>query len=117
MVSALTELGDITITLPGAGQERPELAMARSGIGEWESALYTVLGLIGTLSRDVTITLDAEANEALVPDEVRWWTSEPPRSVPACRDPGVASELLATSATLGGLPVVRHHPSGLRCGG
>jgi hypothetical protein len=110
VVSALSELGDITIMLPGAGWERPELAMATGGIGEWESALYTVLGLIGTPSPDVTIALDAGANEALVPDEVRWWTSEPPRSVSACQDPGVASELLATSAILGGLPVVDTTP-------
>jgi hypothetical protein len=54
--------------------------------------------------------LDAAANEALVPDEVRWWSTEPPQSVPAAQDPGVASELLATSATLCGRSIADNTP-------
>lgn len=52
------------------------------------------------------MTIDAVANEALIPEEVRWWSPEPVQPVPATQDPRVASEGFATSATLGGLPVV-----------
>ncbi|MEU8420153.1 hypothetical protein AB0C15_04685 [Micromonospora sp. NPDC048835] len=38
-ITPLSELGAVTIMLPAAGQERPGLAMASGGIGEWESAL------------------------------------------------------------------------------
>lgn len=105
-VTALGEVGEVTVLLPEAGEDRPELPMTPGGVGEWESALYAVLGLVGEHAATQTVTLDAAANEALVPDEARWWSPEPPQSVPAAQDPGVASELLATSATLGGLPVV-----------
>ncbi|MFG1997506.1 hypothetical protein ACGFJ7_46765, partial [Actinoplanes sp. NPDC048988] len=106
LVTALAEPGEITVALPAAGDERPELAMAPGGVGEWESALYVVLGLVGADCAARTITLDAAANEALVPDENRWWSTAPSPSVSAAEDPGVASELLATCKTLGGLLVV-----------
>ncbi|WP_204015041.1 hypothetical protein [Virgisporangium aurantiacum] len=104
-VTALTELGEVTVMLPAAGQDRPELAMASGGIGEWESALFTFLGLIGDAPATI-VTIDAAANESLIPDQARWWSPEPARPVGAAQDPGVASELLATSPTLGGLPVI-----------
>lgn len=110
VVTALGEIGEVTVLLPEAGEDRPELPMAPGGVGEWESALYSVLGLAGEHAAAQTITLDAPANEALVPDEVRWWPTEPSQSVPAAQDPGVARELLATSATLGGLPVADTTP-------
>jgi hypothetical protein len=109
-VSALDEIGEVTILLPEAGEDRPELPLASGGVGEWESTLYAVLGFVGVHAAARTVTLDAAANEALVPAEVRWWSAEPPESVPAAQDPGVASELLATSATLGGLPVADNTP-------
>jgi hypothetical protein len=104
-VMALPELGEITVLLPSAGDERPELAMSPGGVGEWESTLYAVLGFVGEDQPPPVITLDAAANEALVPDQVRWWSTEPPKPLPGAQDPGVASELLATSPTLGGLQV------------
>jgi hypothetical protein len=111
-VDVLAEIGEVTVQLPAAGQDRPELPMASGGIGEWEAVLFSLLGLVGSDSPASAITIDAEANEALVPEDGRWWSSEPPKSVPAQEDPGVASELLATSATLGGLPVTDNTPEG-----
>lgn len=105
VISALNELGDVTITLPEAGEDRPELAMAPGGIGEWESVLHTVLGLTGLRTPDSAIALDDRANMALVPAEARWWPTDLAEPKPAGEDPGVASELLATSATLGGIEV------------
>ncbi|CRK56826.1 hypothetical protein [Alloactinosynnema sp. L-07] len=107
-VAALPELGEIVVLLPGAEDERPELGMMSGGIGEWESALYSVLGFVGEDQAPRTVTLDSAANEALVPEEARWWPTEPSNPALASTDPGVASELLATSATLGGLPVADH---------
>ncbi|MEU8180272.1 hypothetical protein AB0B86_05775 [Micromonospora sp. NPDC049047] len=105
VVAALAELGEVTVRLPAAGAERPELAMVPGGIGEWETALYTVLGVVAADAPAATVALDATANEAMVPEEMRWWASEPPQPVQATQDPGIASELLATLPTLGGLPV------------
>ena len=105
VVSSLHELGDVTISLPEAGDDRPELDMATGGIGEWESVLHTLLGVVGPHFPDSTIELDAEANMALVPEEARWWPSELAQPLQAHEDPGVASELLATATTLGEKPV------------
>jgi hypothetical protein len=105
-VSVLAELGEVTVWLPAAGDERPELPMASGGIGEWESALYTILGLASGGTPSVTVPIDAAANESLVPNEMRWWSTEPAQPASAAQDPGVASELLATTPTLGGLPVL-----------
>jgi hypothetical protein len=106
LVTALPELGEITVQLPAAGDGRPELTMAAGGAGEWESALFAVLGLSGCDAAARTITLDAAANEALVPEGSRWWSTGPSPSVSAAADPGVASELLATCELLGRLPVI-----------
>ncbi|WP_378210137.1 hypothetical protein [Actinoallomurus acaciae] len=105
VVTALPELGDVTVLLPADAEERPELPMAAGGIGEWEAALYEVLAVTGEHRPSATVAIDAQANEALVPEDVRWWSTQPARSLPATRDPGVASELLATSSTLGEIPV------------
>lgn len=105
VVTTLAELGDVTVLLPALAEERPELSMAPGGVGEWEAALYAVLGLTGEHGPADCLPIDARANEALVPDGLRWWSPEPAQSPSAAQDPGVASELLATSATLGGLPV------------
>ncbi|MCP2257444.1 hypothetical protein LX15_001129 [Streptoalloteichus tenebrarius] len=72
VVAALAEVGEVTVQLPTGEQDRPELAIRPGGIGEWEAALHTMLGLVGRGSPASTITLDAAANEALVPDEMRW---------------------------------------------
>lgn len=45
-VAALVEIGEVTVLLPEAGEDRPELPMAPGGVGEWESALYSLLGLV-----------------------------------------------------------------------
>jgi hypothetical protein len=105
VVAALAELGDVTVWLPEALEGRPELPMAPGGIGEWESALHTLLGTASENSPASTVAIDAAANEALIPSEVRWWSTEPAQPVPAAKDPAVASELLATSQTLGGVRV------------
>jgi hypothetical protein len=105
VVTALAELGDVSILLPAPANDRPELAMAPGGIGEWGAALYAVLGVTGERGPAATVPIDAQANEALVPDGLRWWSTERARLLPAAQDPGVASELLATSVTLGGLAV------------
>ncbi|MEJ2851830.1 MULTISPECIES: hypothetical protein [unclassified Saccharothrix] len=105
-ITSLPEIGEVVVKLPVADQDRPELEMAPGGIGEWEAALHSVLGLAGDGAADTVITLDAAANEALVPEESRWWPSERSGPVRASEDPGVASELLATTATLGGISVL-----------
>lgn len=110
VMSALAELGDVTVLLPASELERPELAMMPGGIGEWEVALCTFLGVTGERGPATTVQIDAEANEALIPEGMRWWAVEPAKSLPAVQDPGVASELLATSMTLGGLPVTDNTP-------
>lgn len=111
-VAVLAEIDEVTVQLPAAGQDRPELPMASDGIGEWEAALFSLLGLADSALPTSVITIDAEANESLVPEDRRWWSSEPPKSVPAQDNPGVASELLATSSTLGGLPVTDNTSEG-----
>jgi hypothetical protein len=103
-ITALAEIGAITVQLPAAGWDRPELPMADGGVGQCESALFTALGLIGYPPGE-TMQIDAAANEALVPDEVRWWSPTTRSPDPPTLDPGVVSELLATSATLGGMTV------------
>lgn len=110
VVTSFPELGDVTIHLPADDDDRPELTMAPRGIGELEAVLHSVLAVAGDEGPRGDLRIDAQANEALVPEEMRWWSpesgqSEPARPVPAAQDPGVASELLATSTTLGGLPV------------
>lgn len=110
-VTALVELGDVTVLLPAEDEERPELVMMPGGVGEWEAALYTVLGITSEHRSSATVPIDAEANEALVPEGVRWWSDESVRSLAAVQDPGVASELLATS-TLGGVPITDNTPEG-----
>ncbi len=104
-VTALVELGDVTVLLPAAAEDRLELTMMPGGIGEWEAALCTVLGVTSEHGPAVTVSIDAQANEALIPDDLRWWALEPAKSLSAAQDPGVASELLATSTSLGELPV------------
>ncbi|WP_189239481.1 hypothetical protein [Planomonospora parontospora] len=104
-VTALAELGDVTVLLPAPGWERPELVMMPGGIGEWEAVLCTVLGVTCERTPVTTVVIDAQANEALIPENLRWWAVEPAKPLSAMQDPGVASELLATSASLGGLPV------------
>lgn len=110
VVAALPELGDVSVVLPEFWEERPELPMAPGGAGEWECALFTLLGLAGENASASPITLDASANEVLVPEHLRWWSIEAPRPVPATEDCGVASEMLATTEFLGGLPVVDDDP-------
>jgi hypothetical protein len=110
VVTSFPELGEVTINLLSNDDDRPELPMAAGGIGELEAVLHTVLTVTGDNGPCGDVRIDARANEALVPEEARWWaagpaSSGPPRPVSAAHDPGVASELLATSATLGGLPV------------
>lgn len=107
-VTALTELGDVTVLLPAEAEERPELAMTPGGIGEWEAALCAVLGITAECGPAMTVPITVRANEAPVPEDVRWRSAEPAGSLPAVRDSGVASELLATSTSLGGLPVTVH---------
>ncbi|GAA2215571.1 hypothetical protein GCM10009850_110390 [Nonomuraea monospora] len=110
VVGALAELGDVTVLLPASDPERPELVMMPGGIGEWEVALCAILGVTGKRGPATTVPIDAEANEALIPEGRRWWAVEPAKSLRAAQDPGVASELLATSTTLGGLPVTDTTP-------
>ncbi|MFI6928080.1 hypothetical protein ACIBIZ_49700 [Nonomuraea spiralis] len=110
VVSAFAELGDVPVLLPASDPERPELAMMPGGIGEWELALCALLGVAGERGPAATVSIDAEANEALIPEGMRWWAAGPAKSLTAAQDPGVASELLATSATLGGLPITDNTP-------
>jgi hypothetical protein len=111
VVTSFPELGDITIHLPTDYDDRPDLAVTPGGIGEWETVLHAALAVAGNEGPNVDLRIDAQANEALVPEGVRWWSPGPTQSglskpIPAAQDPGVASELVATSATLGGSPVI-----------
>lgn len=99
-VTGFPEFGKVTVELP-ADEDRPDLAMETGGIGELELVLHTVLGSACNEDPRAELKLDAQANETLVPAAARWWTREPLRGRSAADDPGVASELLATSATLG----------------
>ncbi|MBW4721588.1 hypothetical protein [Saccharothrix obliqua] len=105
VVRSFPELGEVTIHLPTDHDDRPELAMAPGGIGELEVVLHALLGTADEQGPRGEVRIDEMANEALVPDGERWWSTEPAQPVPAAQDPGVASELLATTATLAGLPV------------
>lgn len=105
VVRSFPELGEVTIHLPADHDDRPELDMAPGGIGELEAVLHALLGTADERGPSGEVRIDAMANEALVPDDERWWSTEPAQLVPAAQDPGVASELLATTATLAGLPV------------
>ncbi|MFI5956403.1 hypothetical protein [Cryptosporangium sp. NPDC051539] len=102
-ITAFGELGTIDAELPASDPERPELPIDPGGVGELELALHTVLRMDPGPFRAVSI--DADAVEALVPEEVRWWSDQPVRSLQPIEDPAVASETLATAATLGGVPV------------
>ncbi|MGW4130900.1 hypothetical protein [Amycolatopsis japonica] len=110
VVAAFSELGDVTVELP-AEDDRPELTMETGGIGELELVLHTVLGTGRNDDPRWELPLDAQANEALVPEAARWWTREPPQERSAADDPGVASELLATLATLGNRPIEESAPA------
>ncbi len=79
--------------------------MPPGGIGEWEAALCAFLGLTGGKGPGRTVLIDAQANEALIPEGMGWWLPEQAKPLSAAQDAGVASELLATSVTLGGLTV------------
>jgi hypothetical protein len=105
-ITALRELGEVTVLLPDEGWERPELTMMPGGIGEWEAALHAVLGVAHERGPATTVRLDAHSNQALVPEDARWWPMESAPPLWAAADPGVASELLATSPSLGGLPIL-----------
>jgi hypothetical protein len=109
-VSSFPELGEVAVHLPVDTEERPELTMSPGGIGELEVVLHTVLDVAGNEAPCGAVWLDARANEALVPEDARWWSPEPPQSVPAAQDPGVASELLATTVALGGVAVDDNTP-------
>ncbi|WP_459805730.1 hypothetical protein [Herbidospora sp. RD11066] len=104
-ISALAELSDVKVLLPAEDGERPELSMPPGGIGEWEAALYTFLGITGETGPGRVVLIDAQANEALIPEGLGRWLPEQVKALSAAQDTGVASELLATSATLGGLTV------------
>ena len=73
------------------GDDRAELVPAPGGLGELAVVLHTVLGLghgpAGVLSIEASATVGGRTSLAAAPD------------------PGVAAELLATTATLGGVPV------------
>lgn len=105
-ISVLRELGEVPVLLPGEDWDRPELPMKPGGIGEWEAALHAILGVAHERGPATTVRLDAHSNEALVPEDTRWWPMEPTPSLSAVADPGVASELLATLRSLGGLLIL-----------
>jgi hypothetical protein len=107
LIAAFSELGDVLVDLPASYDERPELLPANGGIGELEAVIHTVLRITSDRSQPEVIAISATANEALVPEDRRWWSNclPHPTSLPAVEDPGVASELLATMPTLGGLPI------------
>jgi hypothetical protein len=109
-VANFPELGDVSVQLPTDGEDRPDVPTLAGGIGELEMVLHAVLGTIGAEGVLGDLSLDAAANEALVPDETCWWPRQQTEPVPATHDPGVASELLATCVTLGGVPVADDSP-------
>lgn len=121
VITSFPELGEVTIQLPAGDDDRPELTMTPGGIGELEAVLHTVLAAVGDKGPVDTVWIDAQANEALVPEGMRWWArgpaepepaeSEPMPVASAAQDPGVASELLVTSETLGGLSVADNTPA------
>ncbi|WP_143168711.1 hypothetical protein [Amycolatopsis australiensis] len=110
VVASFPELGAVTVQLPTDDEDRPEVPVLTGGIGELEMVLHAVLGTVGAEGVLGELHLDAAANEALVPDETCWWPRQRTGPVPAAHDPGVASELLATCATLGGVRVVDDSP-------
>ena len=92
-IGSLTEIGPITVRHYAGDPEAPRLTPAMGGIGQWEAAIFQMLGFTrgGPVS---SIVLDAEANEALITDEAPWWRPEPAQRKTAAKDPGV--ERLAT---------------------
>lgn len=101
-VTAFPELRPATMRLPKVWDERPELDVLEGGVGQLELVLYELL----RIDERGDLVLDADANEALVPDENRWWTDQdPPRVLTPAEDAGVASEFLATIPTFSGVAV------------
>ncbi|TCC08397.1 hypothetical protein [Kribbella soli] len=100
-VMGFPELGEVLMRLPEVYDGRLELDVLEGGLGQLELVLYELLRIGGRGD----LVLDAEANEALVPEEHRWWTDQDPRALAVREDAGVASEFLATVETLGGVPV------------
>ncbi|MEV4143634.1 hypothetical protein AB0J40_08185 [Amycolatopsis sp. NPDC049691] len=109
-IAGFPELGEVSIQLPTDGEDRPDVPVLAGGIGELEMVLHAVLGTVGAEGVLGELPLDAAANEALVPDETCWWSRQRTGPVPATHDPGIASELLATCATLGGVRVIDDSP-------
>jgi hypothetical protein len=90
------ELGEIPVDVPATDDDRPELVPVLGGMGELEVVLHAVLAT--DRGAQGVVGIDPGSNEALVPGSGR-------RPRPAAQDPGVAGELLATTATLAGVPV------------
>lgn len=105
LVGSFPELGEITVEVAGDYEDRPELAMEPGGVGELEAVLHTVLAVADDAAPNRARQIDAQANEALVPEELRWWPGESARPLEPTEDPGVASEVPATCSTLGGMEV------------
>jgi hypothetical protein len=104
-LDCLREIGPVSVRAFAGDRDLPRLVPSAGGIGEWESALFQLLGL-NHGGPESSIVLDAEANEALVPDELPWWRTEPAQTKSAAEDPGVAGELLATASSVGSVEVV-----------
>jgi hypothetical protein len=101
-VLAFPELGAVRTRLPEAWDDRPELTPAPGGIGQLELVLYDLL----QIDEQGDVLLDADANDALVPEESAWWREYvPTRALSPAEDIGVASEYLATVPSLGGVAV------------
>ncbi|MCR6483729.1 hypothetical protein M8542_12965 [Amycolatopsis sp. OK19-0408] len=112
-VTSFPEFDEITVEVLESYEGRPERKLMSGGVGELEIVLHALLGVGGGEAPDGDVLLDDVAIEALVPDAVCWWPRDPERSLRASQDPGVAAELLATVATIGGVAVADNASAGL----
>ncbi|WP_409494269.1 hypothetical protein [Amycolatopsis sp. cmx-11-12] len=112
-VTGFPELGPVSVEVLAGYEDRPELVMAAGGLGELEMVLHTVLGTARNDDPRNVIRIDAQSNEALVPPAARWWSQDALQGLPAAEDVGVASELLATSPTVGNHAVEEATQAGL----
>jgi hypothetical protein len=105
-LTGFSELGEVTITAPAYYGDVVYDAASRDP-AVLQLALLTIFGAADASAAGRTIRGDGDALDALVPVERRWWL--PPEMAPTPRaadeDPGVAVEVLATTQSLGGMPV------------
>ncbi|MET9262654.1 hypothetical protein [Amycolatopsis sp. NPDC004079] len=113
VVTSFPELDEVAVEVLDCYEGRPECERMPGGVGELELVLHSLLGVGGGEAPSGDVLIDDLANEALVPEDLCWWPRDPQHRRRASEDPGVAAELLATVATIGGVAIEDNSPDGM----